>query len=121
MERRFAEFLDQAADAARYAALGTTAQGESGTLFRVDYLQPGGAIGFYHPDWVVAQTTTSGSVNRIIETKGRVWEGTTAKDEAIQDWCERFSQETRSQWLYRRVNQLAFDGKKPVTFAEAVA
>lgn len=39
-ERRFAEFLDRAHDVARFAALGTTEQGKSGTQFRVDYLKP---------------------------------------------------------------------------------
>ncbi len=38
-------------------SLGTTEQGDSGTQFRVDYLKPSGAIGFYHPDWVVVQKT----------------------------------------------------------------
>lgn len=47
-ERRFAEFLDKVSDVRRFAALGTTEQGESGTLFRVDYLKVSGAIGFYH-------------------------------------------------------------------------
>jgi type III restriction enzyme len=56
-ERRFAQFLDGANDVVRFASLGTTEQGESGTQFRVDYLKPSGAIGFYHPDWVVVQTT----------------------------------------------------------------
>jgi Endonuclease domain len=85
-ERRFAEFLDnKAADVLRFAALGTTEQGESGTQFRVDYLKPSGAIGFYHPDWVVVQKTKAGEANWIIETKGRVWEGTMVKDEAIRE------------------------------------
>ena len=76
-ERRFAEFLDNKADdVIRFAALGTTEQGESGTQFRVDYLKPSGAIGFYHPDWVVVQKTKSGEANWIVETKGRVWEST---------------------------------------------
>ena len=35
-ERRFADFLDSAPDVARFAALGTTEQGASGTQFRVD-------------------------------------------------------------------------------------
>ena len=83
-ERRFAEFLDQAHDVLRFAALGTTEQGESGTRFRVDYLKPSGAIGFYHPDWIVVQRSATGEINWIIETKGRVWEGTAAKDEAIE-------------------------------------
>ncbi len=39
-ERRFAGFLDnKASDGLRFAALGTTEQGESGTLFRVEYLK----------------------------------------------------------------------------------
>ena len=71
-ERLFAEFLDsKATDVLRFASLGTTEQGESGTQFRVDYLKPSGAIGFYHPDWVVVQKTKQGEVNWIIETKGR--------------------------------------------------
>ncbi len=109
-ERHFAEFLDKKADdVLRFAALGTTEQGESGTQFRVDYLKPSGAIGFYHPDWVVVQKTTAGEVNWIIETKGRVWEGTTAKDEAIKEWCERISKEIGSVWNFLRVNQRSFE------------
>ena len=78
----------------RFASLGTTEQGESGTQFRVDYLKPSGAIGFYHPDWVVVQKTNDGEVNWIIETKGRVWEGTEAKDDAMKTWCERVEKAT---------------------------
>ena len=109
-ERRFAEFLDKkASDVLRFASLGTTEQGESGTQFRVDYLKPSGAIGFYHPDWVVVQKTKTGEVNWIIETKGRVWEGTTAKDEALKNWCERVTAATGRSWGYMRVNQSEFD------------
>ena len=93
-ERRFAQFLDRAPDVLRFASLGTTEQGESGTQFRVDYLKPSGAIGFYHPDWVVVQGIGKAEVNWIIETKGRVWEGMTAKDDAIRDWYERISDST---------------------------
>ena len=46
-ERSFAEFLDRAPDVLRFAALGATEQGNSGAAFRVDYLKPNGAIGFY--------------------------------------------------------------------------
>jgi len=112
-ERRFAEFLDKASDVIRFAALGTTEQGESGTQFRVDYLKPSGAIGFYHPDWAVVQKTRDGEVNWIMETKGRVWEGTTAKDEAMEDWCERVSKATRAIWRYMRVDQPMFSASKP--------
>ena len=109
-ERRFAEFLDKkASDVLRFASLGTTEQGESGSQFRVDYLKPSGAIGFYHPDWVVVQKAESGEVNWIIETKGRVWEGTEAKDEALKTWCERISAVTGTAWRYVRINQTDFD------------
>ena len=109
-ERRFAEFLDKkAADVVRFAALGTTEQGESGTQFRVDYLKASGAIGFYYPDWVVIQKTRDGEINWIIETKGRVWEGTAAKDEAIETWCNRVSLATDAVWKYARINQCEFD------------
>lgn len=118
-ERRFAEFLDnKATDVLRFAALGTTEQGESGTQFRVDYLKPSGAIGFYHPDWVVVQKTKAGEVNWIIETKGRVWEGTGAKDEAIRDWCERIAEATGTAWRYVRVNQVDFDSGKPTAISD---
>jgi type III restriction enzyme len=118
-ERRFAEFLDKASDVLRFASLGTTEQGESGTQFRVDYLKPSGVIGFYHPDWVVVQQTAEGEVHWIIETKGRVWEGTEAKDEAICDWCQRISEQTGQQWKFARVNQTAFQARRLGTLAEA--
>lgn len=108
-ERRFAEFLNQASDVLRFASLGTTEQGDSGAQFRVDYLKPSGAIGFYHPDWVVVQQTPGDEVNWIIETKGRVWEGTAAKDEAIRNWCDQVSKATGRTWRYARIDQQTFD------------
>ena len=117
-ERRFAGFLDRAEDVLRFSSLGTTEQGESGTQFRVDYLKPSGAIGFYHPDWVVVQSTKAGNINWIIETKGRVWEGTTAKDEAIKEWCERVSAATDTVWRYKRINQVPFDRLKRSSLAQ---
>jgi type III restriction enzyme len=118
-ERRFAEFLDKKAnDVLRFAALGTTEQGESGTQFRVDYLKPSGAIGFYHPDWVVVQKTKAGEENWIIETKGRVWEGTTAKDEAIREWCERITEATSTPWRYIRIDQADFDSHAPTLLSD---
>jgi type III restriction enzyme len=119
-ERRFAQFLHDASDVLRFASLGTTEQGESGTQFRVDYLKPNGAIGFYHPDWVVVQKTPQGELNWIIETKGRVWEGTEAKDAAMHDWCDRISEQTGRQWKFCRVNQGPFETAKPKKLAQAV-
>ncbi|HUY36142.1 MAG TPA: DEAD/DEAH box helicase family protein [Pirellulales bacterium] len=119
-ERAFAEFLDDAGDVLRFASLGTTEQGDSGTRVRVDYLKPSGAIGFYHPDWVVVQDTPAGEVHWIIETKGRVWEGTDVKDDAARDWCARISERTNQPWRYARVNQIDFESRRPKTLAAAV-
>ena len=119
-ERRFAKFLDSAPDVLRFASLGTTEQGESGTQFRIDYLKPSGAIGFYHPDWVVVQKTPDGKVNWIIETKGRTWEETEAKDAAMDDWCVRISKETGQRWRYFRVDQATFDTKTPKRLSDII-
>jgi len=115
-ERRFAKFLDQAPDVIRFASLATTEQGGSGTQFRVDYLKPSGAIGFYYPDWVVVQKTPDGEVCWIVETKGRVWEGTREKDDAMRNWCSHVSKLTGVQWRYVRVNQKDFEARTPNTF-----
>jgi len=120
-ERRFAEFLDKkATDVLRFASLGTTEQGESGTQFRVDYLKASGAIGFYHPDWVVVQKSKSREVNWIIETKGRVWEGTAAKDEALRTWCERVSAATGAAWRFARINQTDFESRAASALGDLV-
>lgn len=92
-----------------------------GVRHRVDYLKPSGAIGFYHPDWVVVQKTATGEVSWIIETKGRVWEGTKAKDEAIDDWCNRITEQTGQIWSYTRINQVQFDNLKPKTLSGLIA
>ncbi len=112
-ERSFAEFLDRAADVLRFAALGTTDQGNSGTAFRVDYLKASSAIGFYYPDWVAVQQTENGEVNWIIETKGRVWEGTDLKDAAMDEWCRRVRDAAGIVWRYLRVNQTEFATLSP--------
>lgn len=125
-ESEFAEFLGQCKDVHRFAALGTTEQ-SSGTQFKVDYLKPSGAIGFYHPDWVVVERHEDGSeINWIVETKGRVWEDTKAKDAAIKHWCRKVVDETGNDWRYLRVNQSDFKASWPsfgqmVTALQAVA
>ena len=112
-ERSFAAFLDSASDVARFAALGTTEQGNSATTFRIDYLKRSGAIGFYYPDWVVVQVVDDGDVNWVVETKGRVWEGTDEKDKAAREWCKRVSEATGKPWKYTRINQSEFTDEFP--------
>jgi type III restriction enzyme len=87
-----------------FASLGTTEQGDSVTQFRVDYLKPSGAIGFCHPDRAVLRRPKAGEVNWIIETEGRAWEGTSAKDEAMSTWCARVRTATGKTWCYAPIN-----------------
>jgi len=119
-EKDFARFLDSATDVLRFASLGNTEQ-ESGTCFRVDYLKPSGATGFYYPDWVAVQQVDGGEVKWIIETKGRVWEDTEAKDRAIRLWCKKVTDQTGEQWRYLRVNQTEFQAHTWSSFEDLVA
>jgi type III restriction enzyme len=120
-EREFAQFLDKrATDVLRFASLGTTEQGESGTQFRIDYLKPSGAIGFYHPDWVVIQKTPKGEVNWIIETKGRKWEGTEEKGTAMDEWCERITERIGRTWRHKRIDQTEFNKRRPTMLEDLV-
>jgi type III restriction enzyme len=118
-EKAFASFLDAAEDILRFAALGTTEQ-DTGTQFRIDYLKPSGAIGFYYPDWVAVQKTGDSEINWIIETKGRVWEGTEAKDRAMDYWCKRVAEETGQPWRYIRINQRDFERKEWASFRKMI-
>jgi type III restriction enzyme len=116
-EKHFARFLECCPDIHRFASLGTTEQ-DSGAQFRVDYLKPSGAIGFYYPDWVAVQKGKPGEVNWIIETKGRIWESTAAKDAAIADWCNKVSAQTKTTWRYQRIDQIVFGAGNFDTFAD---
>jgi len=119
-EKEFAQFLDDADDIVRFAALGTTEQ-DTATQFRIDYLKPSGATGFYHPDWVVVQEAKNGEVYWIVETKGRVWEGTEAKDRAMEYWCNRVTEETGQNWRFVRVNQPDFNRRTSSNFGEIIS
>lgn len=62
-----------------------------------------------------------GEVHWILETKGRVWEGTEQKDEAITDWCARFTAQTGHCWRFKRVNQRDFNAKRPAKLSNIEA
>jgi len=99
-ESAFAEFLDHADDVKAFSALA-----EYHTEFNVSYQKPSGALGQYFPDWVVKVVDVSTETYWIVETKGRVWDGTLEKDEAIKYWCSQITNETGQSWSYTRVNQ----------------
>jgi type III restriction enzyme len=112
-ETAFAEFLDGCGDVDRFAALAETYTG-----FWVDYVKPSGATGRYFPDWAVVQANEDGDSNWIVETKGRVWEGTDRKDAAIRHWCEQVTAATGQSWRYLRVDQTLFESQKFGSFDE---
>lgn len=114
-ERRFATFLDTSPDIIRFAALGTTGQ-EAGAKFRVEFLKPSGALGLYHPDFVAVQAIDGSQIHWILETKGRVWEDTLAKDAAINHWCKQMTTASGTEWRFLRVNQVDFDSSKAQSF-----
>ncbi len=118
-EKEFAGFLEKAADVDRFAALGTTEQ-DSGTQFRVNYVKPSGAIGYYHPDWIVVQRFADAEDNWVVETKGRVWEDTLSKDAAIQHWCEGVTKLTGARWHYIRIDQIPFKRRRLKLFADLI-
>jgi type III restriction enzyme len=115
-ELSFARFLaDKCNDVLRFAALA-----EHFTGFWVDYLKPSGAIGRYFPDWVAIQQTASGEVSWIVETKGRVWDGTEQKDAAIRYWCSQVTELTGDPWRYMRVDQPIWKPDTLDSFADLV-
>lgn len=114
-ESSFAKFVDGCDDVLRFAALA-----EFFTGFWVDYVKPSGATGRYFPDWVVVQQVHDGEANWIIETKGRVWEGTDRKDAAIRHWCEQVTASTGESWRYMRVDQSNFEPDTLASFGNLV-
>ena len=114
-EGAFAEFLDHAPDVTSFSALA-----EYNTEFFVNYQKPSGALGQYFPDWVVKIGTGKAAKYWIIETKGRVWEGTAEKDAAVQYWCEQVSAESQESWSYVRVNQAWWNKHSFGTFSELI-
>lgn len=100
-ETRFAEFLDACPDIERFAALAER--------FSIDYLSSRGAIRLYYPDFVAVQQVGKRKTYWIIETKGRIYEDTDRKDEAIKRWCRDVTNQTGDEWKYIRVNQSVFD------------
>lgn len=107
-EREFARFLGRAPDVLRFAALGTTEQGDRGAALPGDCVQPSGAIGVYCPDWVVVQRDHSGDVNWIVETKGRVREGTGGEGRRNERVAPPMSAADGRTWRYLRVDRSHF-------------
>lgn len=99
-EAEFALFLDSCPDIDRFASLAD--------IFSIDYLSSRGAIRLYYPDFIAVQKVDSEEIFWIIETKGREYEDTDRKDQAIKKWCEDMTKQTRTKWDYLKVPQRDF-------------
>jgi type III restriction enzyme len=104
-EKEFACFLDNAPDIEKFSSL---------IEFHIDYLSSKGTIRFYYPDFVAVQKINDKRIFWILETKGREYEDTVKKDEAIKRWCDDVSKQTKQEWKYLKVPQRDFDRLKSV-------
>ncbi len=66
--------------------------------------------------WVINEQY--GELYWILETKGRVWEGMHAKDNAMMQWCKRISEQTGKMWQFSRINQGDYETIEAKTLRE---
>jgi hypothetical protein len=66
------------------------------------------------------QKTPEGDVNWIVETKGRVWDGTEQKDAAIAYWCTEVSRLAADPWRFMRVDQPIWKPESLHSYADLV-
>ena len=108
-ERRFALFLEAAEDILRFRALAETESGVAGVLFPRDDPAAGGAVGSRYRRWIAVQGTEDGEVHWILETGGRVRDGTDGRARVMCRWCEEARAATGTRWRYRRMDPRDFE------------
>jgi type III restriction enzyme len=118
LEKGFAQFLEQALDISKFAALA-----ETFTKFNIPYLNKKGSQGLYYPDFVAEQELENGeTISWIIETKGFEDENVQYKDAETENWCKVASINTTTEWKFLKVPDKFFKGLKtvPNTLAELI-
>ncbi len=111
-ERRFAQFLQDAADVERFAKL------PSQFGFTIDYMDSAGNLRYYEPDFVAVVKDGS---HKLVETKGREDPDVAHKDRAAVIWCENATMLTGAPWSYLKVPQKEFEKLDPSEFADLSA
>ncbi|MBI4454924.1 MAG: DEAD/DEAH box helicase family protein [Acidobacteria bacterium] len=102
LEKRFADFLDQATDVVRYFK-------NERFGFSVTYYE-GNRPRQYYPDFIVAvREKDEREVIWLAETKGEIRSNTALKSEAATLWCEKMSRTSYGQWRYLFVPQRKFE------------
>jgi type III restriction enzyme len=100
LERRFAEFLDRAADVAAFAKLTLSSR------FALEYIARSGALRYYYPDFVVRLFDET---CLVLETKGLEDVDVALKDARTRRWCRDATALSGRTWSYYKVPQAAFE------------
>jgi type III restriction enzyme len=110
-ERKFAGFLEQAADVAAFAKL------PSQFGFAIEYTDAANNLRYYEPDFVAR---LADGTHYLVETKGREDLDVAHKDRAAVIWCDNATLLTGTGWSYVKVPQAGFGKLQPTEFADLV-
>jgi len=113
LELDFAKFLERCADVVAYAKI------YPAVGFKIDYIDDGGEIRDYYPDFLVK---VSDAEIYVVETKGREDLDDLAKAKRARQWCEDVNaaqDELAFKFLY--VKQEDYENYKPANFAQLIA
>ena len=111
-ELQFASFLEDCSDVASYA------KNYLAVHFKLDYVNAGGDISNYYPDFIVKKSEKE---IYIIETKGQEDLDVPLKMQRLKQWCHdlnRIQTEVNYDFVY--VDEENFKKYKPKSFAELV-
>jgi type III restriction enzyme len=100
LERRFAQFLDQASDVDAFAKLTMNSR------FALEYISTTGALRYYYPDFLIR---LGGGGCLVVETKGLEDIEVALKDQRARRWCRDATALSGISWGYEKVPQRVFD------------
>lgn len=100
LERRFAEFLDTATDAAAFA------KNAGPQALNIDYLASGQRLAFYRPDFFIR---LHDGQHLLLETKGQVDADVPLKARAADAWCRSATTKNGPAWTYVYLTQARFE------------
>jgi type III restriction enzyme len=110
-EKEFAQFLEKAADVARFAKL------PEQFGFAIEYTDNAGNFRHYEPDFVIL---TNDGAHHIVETKGLEDVNVANKNRAAKLWCENTTRLTGKAWDYVKVLQTEYKNLQPSIFSDLV-
>lgn len=99
-ERKFAKFLQDCPDVARFGKL------PSSFGFSIEYTDNATNLRYYEPDFVCVDECGN---HWLLETKGQVNVDVAHKNRAATLWCENATMLTETPWQYMIVHQVDFE------------